>query len=331
MTTNRWNRLCVVGLGHHARTKLIPAIQANGQTLAGVVSRTPAADEGVPRFSDVAEAVAALPSDTAFIIATPPTVHFVQAIPALEAGRDVIIEKPAFVTMAEAETAVRVADASGALLVEGFMNRHTATHGLFLDEWSIGPVRAIECTFTIPAVPGGTFRSGSEMGASNLYDVASYVLSSLIDAGADLGGVELDRVDHAGLPDRERLHMSGKVNGAEFLSVTGVAEHYENIMRLTRADGTAVAFTPFVYGRPGARRILRRQDGRESEIILQDVNAFEAMLATPIHYWRETAGTRGRRMILLTRHLERLGRDLADFRAAAGWIRESEHPSGTLG
>ena len=100
MSDGRWTKFCVVGVGGHARNRVMPAIAANGQALVGVVSRRPDADEGAPRFPTVTEAVAALPADTAFYIASPPTVHFEQAMAALEAGRDVIVEKPAFVTEA---------------------------------------------------------------------------------------------------------------------------------------------------------------------------------------------------------------------------------------
>lgn len=296
---------------------MIPAILANGQQLAGVVSRQATAGEGVSRFGTMAEAIAALPSDTAFFIASPPTVHFRQAIAALEAGHDVIVEKPAFVSPAEAEAAVQAAEASGSLLVEGFMNRHTATHRIFLEQWAAGPLKAVECVFTIPAVPEGTFRTDTEIGASNLYDVASYVLSALIDAGASLQKVRLDRVDNPGRPEQERLHMSGMIGDVHFSSVTGVAEHYENVMRLTRVDGSDVSFTPFIYGRSGPRRMLGGKGGEVIETVVEDVNAFEAMLATPLSDWRKTAMSRGRRMIELTRSLERLGLVLSEYRAAA--------------
>ena len=35
--SGRWERFCVVGVGSHARNRLIPAIRANGQILVGVV------------------------------------------------------------------------------------------------------------------------------------------------------------------------------------------------------------------------------------------------------------------------------------------------------
>lgn len=317
MTAARWRRFCVVGLGRHARTKVIPAILANGQQLVGVVSRRPATDAGVPGFANVTEAIAALPEDTVFFIASPPTVHFAQAMAALEAGRDVIVEKPAFVATVEAEAAVRAADASGSILVEGFMNRHTVTHRVLLDQWAAERPSAVQCVFTIPAVPEGTFRTAPEIGASNLYDVASYVLSALIDTGADLENVQLDQVDHPAVPEKERLHMSGMIGEVHFSSVTGVAEHYENVMRLIRPDGRDIALTPFIYGRPGPRRMLSGRGDDVIETTIEDVNAFEAMLATPPPDWRATATARNRRMIDLTRHLERLGLALSDFREAA--------------
>lgn len=316
MKVERWKRVCVVGVGHHARTKLIPAIRSNGQELAGVVSRRPGVDEGAPRFSGMAEAVEALPPDTVFFIASPPTVHFAQAMPALLAGRDVIVEKPAFVTAAEAGAAARAAKASGALLVEGFMNRHTATHRLFLQEWAAARPDAVEALFTIPSVPEATFRSNHEIGASNLYDIASYILSALMDAGAALDGIELTQVSHAGQPDQERLLLEGLADGVPVSIVAGIDETYANTMRLVRAGGQNVTFTPFVYGRPGPRLIRRGKADAPTETPLVDVNAFEAMLTVPLPEWRATAELRARRMIELTRQLERLGRRLTVIRAA---------------
>jgi predicted dehydrogenase len=265
----------------------------------------------------VAEAVGALPEDTAFLIASPPTAHFDQAMTALSAGRDVIVEKPAFVTEMEAREAVNAAGASGAVLVEGFMNRHTATHRLFLETWRASRPARVVSTFTLPGVPSETFRADAAVGASNLYDVAAYVLGALIDADADVSGVSLDRVDQAGRPDRERLHLSGTVSGADFVAVTGVDDAYQNLMRLVAADGSETAFTPFVYGRPGPRRVTRTREGETTEQVIEDVNAFEAMLSVPREEWLTTADARAHRLIELTRQLERLGRRLLELRAAA--------------
>lgn len=315
MTCERWTRFCVVGVGGHARTKLIPAIFANGQQLAGVVSRgAHSFGDGTLRFATVTEAVDALAPDTAFIVASPPTVHFDQAMPALLAGRDVIVEKPAFVTAAEAKAAVHASETSGALLIDGFMNRHTRIHRMFLEEWGRSVPTRVEFTFTLPSAPSDTFRTDSAIGSSNLYDIGSYALAALLDIGKDLSRVTLDKVENAGSPDQELLHLSGLFGPTSFSAKVGIADAYANVMTLVRADGSAISFSPFVFGRPGPRRVVTRSPGDTTETIIEDVNAFEAMFSVPRPEWTATATERNLHMIELTQQLERLGRDLLAFR-----------------
>lgn len=317
MSEGRWEHFCVVGIGGHARTKLIPAIAANGQALAGIVTRKSAVELGpaVPRFASVAEAAEALPRDTAFMIASPPQAHFDQVMTALAAGHDVIVEKPAFVTAAEAGAAIAAAQAAGALLIEGFMNRHTALHRRFLaDLERLRPVR-IDFTFTIPQAPQGTFRSDPAIGASNLYDMGCYLLGALSDAGLPLDGLALERVEHVGQPDRELLHLAGAAGGIALRALIGVDTEYVNRLTLTVANGDALAYSPFIYGRLGERLITTMTGGETREERLNDKNAFEAMFAVPRAAWRESQAERSTRILDLAAQLERLGATLATMRA----------------
>ena len=315
--SERWERFCVVGVGGHARNRLIPAIQANDQTLAGVVSRKErSALPDVPVFASVDQALLALPEDTVFVLATPPAAHFEQALAILGAGRDVFVEKPAFVTVAEARQAARMATRSGALLIEGFMNRHTLAHRRYLADWAVSPPVAVDCLFTIPEAPAGTFRSEASLGSSNLYDIGAYCLAALLDVGLPLDRLMLAQVDNAGLPDRERLHFAGELGGVRVQGLTGVDAGYVNSMTLTRSDGTTLRYEPFFYGRPGPRHITTTVEGGQHKTdVFEDVNAFETILATPRAQWRSSQSDRLDRMIELTRQLERLGRTLAQIRA----------------
>lgn len=315
--SRRWQRFCVVGIGGHARTKLIPAILANGQTLAGLVSRKAAADlPEAPLFATPEEALGGLPADTVFVIASPPTSHFGQAMTFLAAGRDVIVEKPPFVTAEEARTAVATAERAGAILVEGFMNRYTATYETFLADWAAASPVAVECSFTIPAAPAATFRVESRIGSSNLYDMASYLLAALLDAGLSLEGLSLDGVDQAGEPDRERLHLSGQLGEIAVRAIVGVDTAYVNRLSLTRADGTVLAYEPFFYGRAGPRRLSVAGQGPTRERTIEDEDAFRSMFAIPPRAWRDAQPTHHARMISLTEQLERLGAELGRFRRA---------------
>lgn len=313
--SGRWSRFCVIGCGGHARSKLIPAIVANGQTLAGVVSRKSDLGElGIPVFAAPADALAALPADTAFVVASPPVAHFEQTLPLLEAGRDVIVEKPPFVTQEEAVRAVDAAERSGAIVVDGFMNRHTLTHREFVARCRAEMPAEIVCRFTIPEAPGDTFRAESDLGSSNLYDIGSYVLAAVLDAGLTLDGLGIDRVDHAGVPDRERVHISGELGGVAVNAVVGVDESYANTLELRWADGRTVFYRPFFYGRAMDREVIAVERGVTRTEVIQDVNAFEAMFAVTREVWQSTARERGRRMIALTGALERLGGELAPLR-----------------
>lgn len=311
----RWSRFCVIGCGGHARTKLIPAILANGQELAAVVSRGAGAGElGVPVFGAVAEAVAALPADTVYVVASPPAVHFEQVLPILEAGRDVIVEKPPFVTERETIAAVGTAERAGTILVDGFMNRHTLTHADFIARCRAGMPSEIACAFTIPEAPPGTFRSNSDLGSSNLYDIGSYVLAALLDIGLPLDALGIDRVDHAGVPDRERVHISGVLDGVAVTAVIGVDTSYANRLELGWANDRTISYQPFFYGRAMDREVITADGTASRAETINDVNAFEAMFAVPPEAWRATAGERGARMIALAAVLERLGRELAAAR-----------------
>jgi len=157
-------RFCIVGCGNHARTKLIPALLANGQEIAGLVTSRQSPDlPPSPVFIRLEDAIAHLPSETAFVIATPPLLHFRQAMTVLRAGRDVIIEKPAFVSSREAAEAV--AQAGPRLLIEAFMHRHTRAFDRLRSLWDVqwSRIAAIEMSFLVPELPGNTFRQHADV------------------------------------------------------------------------------------------------------------------------------------------------------------------------
>ncbi|MBL0968880.1 MAG: Gfo/Idh/MocA family oxidoreductase [Brevundimonas sp.] len=307
---------CVVGLGNHARTKLIPALIANGQSVVGLVSRRGAEDlPDAPVFPDVGAAHASLPVGTVFVIASPPMAHFGQVAPLLSEGRDVIVEKPAFISRDEVERAGEAAARSGSVLVEAFMQRHTNLHGELVRMWREGePVRRIEIEFLIPEMPTvGTFRHGSDIAASSLYDMGCYPLSLLTDLGVPLEQLEVRQVDHAGDPARESVCVGGRLADVEVDIRIGVGPVYANKVVLETRNGDRAGFSPFFYGRAGDRRI---ESGATSRL-LPEGNAFEAMFAVERSAWLSDQPARIARMIEVATALERLGGSLATFRRNA--------------
>jgi predicted dehydrogenase len=312
---SRWERFCVVGVGGHARTKLIPAIEANGQHLVGMVSRqAPETLPPAPVYATLAEALTTLPRDTAIIISSPPGLHHAQASLSIEAGFDVIVEKPAFLTAAEVRDIAARCKVKGTILVEAFMQRHTGLYRRFLDFWTDhrDRVEALDLAFVLPSMPPSTFRNESDPGSSSVYDIGCYVLAMLDDIGLPLGALDIAQVIAAGTME-EAVILEGTLDGVRVSARIGVGAEYLNVVTTRLQGGRETAFRPFFYGRAGEKTIASAT--REEK--LEDANAFEAMLATSPAQWRATQPERLAAVEAVTARLETLAAQLARFRIVA--------------
>lgn len=308
-------------MGNHARTKLIPALIANGQRIAGLVTRGDATTlPDAPVYPDVETALAALPSDTVFVLASPPILHFCQAMPIIRAGRDVIVEKPAFISRDETVEAAEAATRSGSVLVEAFMHRHTKLYAALLEAWrGEREIVSLKAEFLIPEMPTlGTFRHAPDIASSSLYDMGCYPLSLLSDLGLPLDDLDITRVDHPGDPGRERVTMAGWPGGVEVHIGIGVGPAYVNRVTFQTRDDRSVSFEPFFFGRPGERRMDSGMAPDSTRRTIQEENAFEAMFAVPRSTWAADQAFRLERMAVVAGSLERLGCALATFRKDDG-------------
>jgi len=309
-----FSRFCVVGLGNHARTKLIPALTANRQQIVGVVTKQSYSE--APNFSHLEEALSIVPSDTVFVISTPPTMHFDQALFVTKAGFDLILEKPAFINKRDALEVVAESTHRGTVLVEGFMHRYTELYrrmmAWFRSEQS--SIFAVEATFVVPVMPKGTFRHNGFIPSSSLYDIGCYVLSLFADLDLPLDNLEMKQVLFPGDRDREILHLEG-ILGTVLANVRiGVDATYTNTVSFRTNKGVTMTFSPFFYGRSGEKLILRQYQSARIEQIVGDHNAYEEMFAIPRRVWLEDQAGRAKRMTDVTAALERLGEVLGTAR-----------------
>jgi len=118
-------RVAVVGCGHWGRN-LVRNLSQLGQ-LAAVADPSEAGRErareiapGIPVFATV-EDLLARPDVRAVMIATPAETHFPVAMAAIDTGRDVFVEKPMTIDVAEARRLIEHADAAGRVLMVGHL------------------------------------------------------------------------------------------------------------------------------------------------------------------------------------------------------------------
>ena len=311
MSGGKWRRFCVVGIGGHARTKLLPALLASGQDVVGLVSNQPAGELPCgPVFNRLDAALAALPADTVIVIATPPDLHFEQARIAIEAGHDVVVEKPAFVRTEQARELAGMSQARATVLVEGLMHRHTGLYARLLDHWRThrSQIVGLDLTFSIPAMPPGTFRQHSNVESSCLFDMGCYIVSLLSDLGLGLDGLEMR--DASSSQRGETIMVGGTLDGVEVTARFGVSAEYRNVVAIRMRDGRRMHFQPFFYGRPGEKHVSTEEGNAIDEQVFSDPDAFRTMFNVTRAAWLDSQPARMAELIEVTRALERLGEAL---------------------
>lgn len=143
-------KIAVLGCGGWGKN-IVRTMQQLGH-LAAVVDPSPAgrktARELAPMVDvfDSPEEVLRDPSIDALMIATPAETHFSTAMAAIDAGKDVFVEKPLTINVEEARTLVRHANEAGRILMVGhLLEYHPAILTLkrLVDEGELGKIRYI--------------------------------------------------------------------------------------------------------------------------------------------------------------------------------------------
>jgi D-galactose 1-dehydrogenase len=118
--------IAIIGVGKIARDEHLQVIARSPRfRLVGVVSRSGARVEGVPTFATAAELYAAAPGLEAVALCTPPNVRHRLAREAIDAGKHVLLEKPAAPTLAEMRDLTGHAAARGRVI---FAVSHSQYH-----------------------------------------------------------------------------------------------------------------------------------------------------------------------------------------------------------
>lgn len=179
----RWG---VLGVGYLVTQATASAIHAAPEAQLTVAAARGDAERArtidPARAVDSYAAVIDEPSVEAVYIALPNDLHLPWILAALEAGKDVLCEKPLTLSAEQARTVFAAAEASGRLLVEATWSRwhprmqrivELATSG------AIGELTEFEGSFTFDGVPAGNYRLNAAQGGGALFDVGIYPLHAL--------------------------------------------------------------------------------------------------------------------------------------------------------
>ena len=120
-------RIAVIGIGKIAQDQHLPVIDKSKDfVLAATVSQRGLAHGEVPTFRTPAELYAAMPEVRLVAICTPPGVRHAYVREALDAGKDVLMEKPPTPTISELDDLVAHARKSKRVLFQTWHSRYNA-------------------------------------------------------------------------------------------------------------------------------------------------------------------------------------------------------------
>lgn len=176
-------RFGILGAGRIAAGRFVPALQRTERAeLRRVATRSPsrAADFGASYVSSRYEDVFEDPQVDAVYIATHNGLHHEQALAAMRRGKHVLCEKPLGRNARECRELADVAQASGLLLIEGFMYRSHPQLALvrrLVAEGRIGTLRTVEASFSFLLTARDDVRLKPEWGGGALLDVGCYCVN----------------------------------------------------------------------------------------------------------------------------------------------------------
>jgi len=158
--------------------------------------------------------------DAVFII-TPHVYHRDQAVACMEAGLDVLLEKPMTMTVAEAQDLIAVRDRTGRLLVVAFnggLSPRIIQARDMIRSGEVGDIRSISATVwqNWRELTAGTWRQVPEMaGGGFLFDTGAHMLNTVAElAGQDIVQVAAWLEDRGAPVDIDAVLLARLASGA---------------------------------------------------------------------------------------------------------------------
>jgi predicted dehydrogenase len=201
--------------------------------------------------------------DAAFII-TPHALHHDQAVACLEAGLDVLLEKPMVMNAAEAASLIRARDRSGRLLVVAFpgsLSPQIRAAVALLRSGDLGPILNISGTVWQDWGPQtvDTWRQQPELaGGGFLFDTGAHMLNTVADlAGEDFVAVAA-WLDNNGRPVDTRAAVMARLASGALVTINACGE------AIPSCDSEIMVFTSRAVLRTGiwGERLELQRHGR---------------------------------------------------------------------
>ena len=249
---------------------LLPPLRASRRSqLLGVASRSAdsveayARERGIPRAYGSYEELLADPEIDVIYNPLPNHLHAEWTVRALQAGKNVLCEKPLALTMAEMDRIEAAARETGRIATEAFMYRHhpqTLMVKELVESGQIGRLQYIRGSYSYPFTRTGNYRADPSQGGGSIWDVGCYPISyaRLLAGSEPLEVYGRQMLSPSGVDEGfyGQLYFAGDI----FAQIdSGFASPLRTQMEVVGTDGWLRVPMPFKPGR-GDHILLTRGD-----------------------------------------------------------------------
>ena len=270
---------CIVGIGHHAESKLIPSVMKSGKKIVGIVSRTNKTSlRKYKRFKYIDQAIKKLPKNTIYVLSTPPSTHFGLIKKLIRKKKNIIVEKPIFTHPSQVIALKKSYFNKRIFLKEIFMYRYSLMFKksiLFIKK-EYNHIKKIECNFVIPSNPELSFRDEKKIESSCLYDIGSYIFDYFTTLDLRLHSLEIINTNYIG-DKLASMYFSFKIGNINIFSHIGIGQNYINNLTINKKDGEKINFNTFFYGRSCNKVINITKNDETKNIFFHEKDAFTTM------------------------------------------------------
>jgi dTDP-3,4-didehydro-2,6-dideoxy-alpha-D-glucose 3-reductase len=264
-------RLLILGHSSIAERRVIPAAASVAAiTEVSIASKGRAQPLGWPKagrfFNDYETALSESGADMVYL-SLPNALHEHWVMTALAAGKHVIVDKPAMMTLEGSERAVSEARRARRLIAEATVfGYHPQFEQLAAFLAENGPLTHVAAQFIIPPLPIGNFRNHAELGGGCLLDMGPYAAGTMrilgggppTEIAALAGGRHPETGVDMGFSVQARL-----ANGALFSGHYSFEGEYQNRLLIVARSGSVImerVFSPPPDHRMEWRRRVRNHE-----------------------------------------------------------------------
>ena len=226
------------------------------------------------------EAALRSPEVDVVLIATPPSTHLGLTLAALERGKDVIVEKPAFLTAGDAERVEELAARTGGrvLVAENYCYKPlTGFLRRIVESGELGDILFVQVNATKQQASGGWRTEQSIAGGGALFEGGVHWIHLMANLGLEVDSVDAIEAGPRRSPERSSLMVFRYRNGA-----VGTLQHSWETpsllrgLRLSKIAGTRGSIT---FESNGVAAVVRGRGTRLRFPGLTDIRGYRAMFA----------------------------------------------------